>query len=92
MVPCGAEGSDHFGPCLGLIGVVVGLVVSEVFAARRESVRRQHEDKVRFHNERLEAYIAYMAAANRLFGAATLWGNETLERLTRDISNKQERR
>ena len=69
----GAEASDHFGPWLGLIGVVVGLAISEFFAARREATKRKHEDAVRFHDERLNAYVAYMAASSSVFAAATVW-------------------
>jgi hypothetical protein len=81
-VQCGVE-TDHFGPWLGLIGVVVGLIASEVFAARRESVRRKHEDDVRFHDERLKAYIAYMAATSSLFAVATVWAKTATASLGR---------
>jgi hypothetical protein len=73
MVPCVAEGSDHFGPWLGLIGVVVGLVVSEVFAARREAVKRKHETETRFHDERLAAYIEFIGRTDSLLAHATVW-------------------
>jgi hypothetical protein len=72
-VQCGPDVSDHFTAWIGLVGVVVGVVVSEGFAARREFVRRKHEDKVRFHDQRLDAYAAYRSAVMALFASAAIW-------------------
>lgn len=72
-MPCGAEVSDHFTAWIGLVGVVVGVVVGEILAARREAARRHHEDKVRFHDQRLDAYAAYRSAVVTLFASAAGW-------------------
>jgi hypothetical protein len=56
----GAAEPDHFGPWLGLIGGA-GLAINELFTAEGECTQRQHEDTVRFHEERLSRYAAYMS-------------------------------
>jgi hypothetical protein len=77
---CGAEISDHFAAWMALGAAVLaavmalaGVGLAGLFEARREAARRQHERTVRFHDERLEAYVEYMGATLSLIAAARVW-------------------
>ena len=80
---CGAEVSDHFDAWMALGAAVIAAVIAlagvglaALLEKRREAARRQHEDEVRFHEERLSAYVAYMAVTSALFSAAAVWAKK----------------
>ncbi len=72
------------GASIALIGGLTGVALSSIFEGRREAARmvrareteastRQHERDVRFHDERLNAYVEFMGATTTLFAAASIW-------------------
>jgi hypothetical protein len=88
VTPCGAGVSDHFSALLGAgIAVFTALTVSTlsaIFEGRRAAARRahellveeskrQHEAAVRFHDERLSAYIDFLSVVSTLFARGTGW-------------------
>jgi hypothetical protein len=69
---------------IALVATLAGVVVTSILENRRDAVRRvhadrveetkrQHEAAVRFHDERLNAYVEYMSAVSALFATATVW-------------------
>ena len=64
-------------------------------AARRvhevhvEETKRQHEAAVRFHDERLNAYVDYMSSVSKLIATASVWLDRGAESFT-DFATKQD--
>jgi hypothetical protein len=69
---------------IALVATLAGAVVTSILENRRDAARRvhadqaeetkrQHEAAVRFHDERLNAYVEYMSAVSTLFATATVW-------------------
>ena len=72
------------GAGIALIATLAGVVVTSILENRRdvlrrahadqiEETKRQHEAAVRFHDERLSAYIDYIGVITRLFSTASVW-------------------
>jgi hypothetical protein len=87
------------GAAIALVTALATVALSSYFEGRREAARRAHSDQVeatkraherdvRFHDERLKAYIEYMSATSTLFAAASYWitGRPT-PKLTDFLSN-----
>jgi hypothetical protein len=86
---------------IALVATLAGAVVTSILEGRRDAARRahadqveeakrQHEAAVRFHDERLNAYIDYMSAVSTLFAAASVWLNDGAEGSFPEWATRQE--
>ncbi|HEY3654003.1 MAG TPA: hypothetical protein VGL34_03355 [Steroidobacteraceae bacterium] len=69
---------------IALVATLSGAVATSILEGRRdvsrrahadqvEKTKRQHEAAVRFHDERLNAYVEYISTVTTLFATATVW-------------------
>jgi hypothetical protein len=86
---------------IALVATLSGAVVTSILEGRKDATRRahadqveetkrQHEAAIRFHDERLNAYVEYISATSRLFAIASVWLTNGAKGLFNDYAGEHD--
>jgi hypothetical protein len=83
--------SHHIDAIVAVVGTLLGGVVGAGLTFIQQRAQRAHDDRVRFHQARLDAYDKFYGAAMNLMHAASNWlGKSPREGALSDVIGKEQ--